>query len=65
MDGSGATNWFNGPIALSPDGQWDFFATKNAKLNFGVSVMPVGPTGQNTVSIGGVEWGIPVLSQAQ
>jgi len=61
VDGTYDAAWLNGQIALMPIGVWEYNASVTAKLNFGMTTMPVGPGG-NDVSIGGVEYGIPVQS---
>lgn len=57
-DGSSLQLWLNGRVALYFSGNWDALSTAQAKLNYGVSVMPKGPTGLNTTSIGGIEFAI-------
>lgn len=57
-DGTSLQLWLNGQIALYISGEWDSLATAQAKLNYGTAVMPKGPTGLNTTSIGGVEYAI-------
>lgn len=63
MDGTGQQLWLNGQIALYFGGEWDVPPTDEAGLNYGVATTPVGPTGENTVSIGGVEWGVSAESE--
>lgn len=58
MDGTGSQLWLNGQIALFITGEWDVPGSNDAGLNYGVTTTPVGPTGKNTVSVGGVEWAI-------
>ena len=58
IDGTGSQFWLNGQQALLFSGEWEVDGNKDAGINYGVATTPVGPTGKNTVSIGGVEWGI-------
>lgn len=58
MDGTGSQLWLNNQIALYFSGEWDVPTTDEAGINYGVTTTPVGPTGKNTVSVGGVEWGV-------
>jgi len=57
-DGSYDQLWLNGQLAFWTCGEWELQATKDAKINAGYTVMPKGSSGENTVSIGGVEWAI-------
>lgn len=63
IDGNGGQLWLNGQVALYFSGEWDVPAADEAGLNYGVTTTPVGPTGKNTVSIGGVEWGVAADSE--
>ncbi|WP_027295753.1 ABC transporter substrate-binding protein [Robinsoniella sp. KNHs210] len=58
IDGTGSQLWLNGQQALLFSGEWDLEGTKDAGISYGIATTPVGSTGENTVSIGGVEWGI-------
>ena len=58
IDGNGTQLWLNGQVALYFGGDWDVPACNDAGLNYGVATCPVGPTGENPVSIGGVEWAV-------
>ncbi|HLW03210.1 MAG TPA: extracellular solute-binding protein [Ktedonobacterales bacterium] len=64
-DGTSLQLWLNGQIAMYISGEWDALATAQAKLNYGTAVMPKGPTGLNTTSIGGVEYAILKKSSNQ
>lgn len=55
-DGTALQLWLNGQVAVYFDGRWNAPATAQAKLNYGTAVMPAGPTGLNTTSVGGVEY---------
>lgn len=58
IDGTGSQLWLNGQQALLFSGEWEIDGTKDAGINYGVAKTPTGPTGDNKVSIGGVEWAI-------
>lgn len=57
-DGTSLQLWLNGQIAVYFSGEWDALASAQAKLNYATSVMPKGPTGLSTTSIGGVEYAV-------
>jgi ABC-type glycerol-3-phosphate transport system substrate-binding protein len=57
-DGTSLQLWLNGQVAFYPSGDWDAGASSQSKLNWGVAVLPKGPTGLNTTSIGGVEYAV-------
>lgn len=63
IDGNGSQLWLNGQVALYFSGEWDVPAADDAGLDYGITTTPVGPTGKNTVSIGGVEWGVAADSE--
>jgi len=62
-DGSGNKLWLNGQLAFWVSGNWDVVPSNDAKLNYGVALMPTGSSGKRTVSIGGAEWAIFTASQ--
>lgn len=62
-DGNGTQLWLNNQVALYFGGDWDYTATRDAGVNAGMTTTPVGPNGENAVSIGGVEWGVSVESE--
>ena len=64
-DGSYDKLWLNGQLAIWTCGDWEIPATIDAKINAGYAVMPAGSSGKNTVSIGGVEYGIFKASKLQ
>lgn len=57
-DGTAQQLWLNGQVAFYPSGFWDAPASAQTKMNWDVAVMPKGPTGLNTVSIGGIEYAV-------
>ena len=58
VDGSGTNLFLNGQMAFILDGTWDIDSFKNAGLNFGITTLPTGSSGKNTVSAGGIEFGV-------
>jgi len=62
-DGTYDQQWLNGQVAIWFCGDWNIEATVDAGINAGFAEMPYGPTDKNTVSIGGIEWGIFKSSQ--
>lgn len=57
-DGSGNKLWLNGQLAFWVSGNWDVVPSNDAKVNYGIALMPTGSSGKRTVSIGGAEWAI-------